>query len=347
MSGDRIMKVAEDLYQKGFISYPRTETNVFEPDFVLEPLIEAQRNDPRWGQYAQRLLGGAFRRPRAGRDNDKAHPPIHPVKDGSTLNGDDARIYEFVTRRFLGCCSDDARGTETVIKAEIADEVFTAKGLIVRERNYLEVYTYDRWSDNEIPNFVQGERLACDTFVMKQGTTQAPPLLSEADLITLMEKSGIGTDATIHDHIKTIQDRDYVIKDGNGRFTPTTLGYALIQGFDSMGFGFNVSLSKPYLRRKMETDMKGICDGVKGVQEVVRDNVVMYRDVFVKAQQQLVKIEQSVAELFGHGPDRQVGEDPGDLQPVRNCPKCGSLMVLRKSKDGRLYIGCTGYPACK
>jgi len=217
----------------------------------LQPLVEAQIHDPRWGQYAQGLLAGNYRAPRAGRDNDKAHPPIHPVKDGSGLQGDDARIYEFIARRFLGCCSDDAKGTETVVKAEIAEEQFTAKGLVITQRNYLEVYTYDRWSDTEIPAFTQNERIPSESLVMTQGSTQAPPLLSEADLITLMDKSGIGTDATIHDHIKTIQEREYVTKDPNGRFMPTTLGFALIEGFDSMGFGFNISMSKPYLRRQV------------------------------------------------------------------------------------------------
>jgi DNA topoisomerase-3 len=138
-----------------------------------------------------------------------------------------------------------------VVKAEIAEEQFTAKGLVITQRNYLEVYTYDRWSDTEIPAFTQNERIPSESLVMTQGSTQAPPLLSEADLITLMDKSGIGTDATIHDHIKTIQEREYVTKDPNGRFMPTTLGFALIEGFDSMGFGFNISMSKPYLRRQV------------------------------------------------------------------------------------------------
>lgn len=347
MSGDKIMKIAEELYQKGYISYPRTETNVFDPSMQLDPLIQSQVNDPRWGAFAQNLLNGGFRRPRAGRDNDKAHPPIHPVKDGSGLQGDDARIYEFIARRFLGCCSEDAKGTETVVRVEVGDEGFTARGLIVTQRNYLEVYTYDKWSDNEIPNFAQGERIQSDSLVMKEGSTQAPPLLSEADLITLMDKSGIGTDATIHDHIKTIQDREYVMKDGSERFMPTTLGYALIEGFDNMGFGFNISMSKPYLRRQMEADMKGICDGIKGPDEVIRDNVAMYKDVFVKSQQQIVKVETAVAERFGHAPENAVAEEIAAFNPVRNCPKCGQIMTLRPTKEGKLYIGCTSYPACK
>lgn len=75
------------------------------------------------------LLDGAFRRPRKGKNNDKAHPPIHPTKLATDLTGDDQRVYEFVTRRFLAACSDDAHGQKTTVDALIGDEKFTAVGM--------------------------------------------------------------------------------------------------------------------------------------------------------------------------------------------------------------------------
>jgi DNA topoisomerase-3 len=66
--------------------------------------------------------------PRKGKNNDNAHPPIHPTKHANHFHGDDKKVYEFVTRRFLACCSKDAQGLETVIHIDIATEEFYTKG---------------------------------------------------------------------------------------------------------------------------------------------------------------------------------------------------------------------------
>jgi DNA topoisomerase-3 len=153
MTSDDIMKVAENLYTKGFISYPRTETDQFDANFDLKSYIAKQCEDRAWGRYAQQLLDTGYERPRTGRNNDKAHPPIHPTAPGDGLTGNDRRVYEFITRSFLATCSKDAKGSETVVEIDIADEKFDTKGLVILERNYLDIYTYDKWSGSQIPNF--------------------------------------------------------------------------------------------------------------------------------------------------------------------------------------------------
>ena len=66
-------------------------------------------------------------------------------------------------------------------------------GLTVRERNYLDVFPYDKWSDKELPNFAEGEEFMPSVCELKEGQTSRPGLLTEADLVTLMDKNGIGT----------------------------------------------------------------------------------------------------------------------------------------------------------
>ncbi|KAI8918611.1 DNA topoisomerase [Powellomyces hirtus] len=283
MSSDRVMKVAEDLYNRGIISYPRTETDSFADNFELHPLIEAQAHDPHWGQYAQGLLNGRFRRPRKGKGDDQAHPPIHPVKGATDLNGDEKRVYEYVTRRFLACCSEAAKGSETVATIDIAGERFVTKGLSIIERNYMEVYIYDKWAEHTIPHFTQGERIVPTELKMTTGSTTGPELLTEADLIGLMEQSGIGTDATIHEHIRKIIDREYTNKEGQ-YFVPTVLGMALICAYEEMSL--DLSLHRPHLRSLMETGMKRICDGTRSKSEVVHESVDMYRNAFARVFQQ-------------------------------------------------------------
>jgi DNA topoisomerase-3 len=160
MTGQHAMSLAEGLYNKGFISYPRTETDRFDKGMNLRALVEKQVQDQRWGQFAQGLKDGGFQQPREGRHDDKAHPPIHPITYAAptVLSHDEGRLYEYVTRRFLACCSEDAKGVATDVDIQYGDEVFSAHGVIVLERNYLDVFVYDKWDDTaELPKFRMGD----------------------------------------------------------------------------------------------------------------------------------------------------------------------------------------------
>lgn len=213
MTGQQAMTVAEALYNKGFISYPRTETDRFDKGMNLRALVQKQTQDNRWGEFAQGLIDGNFRQPREGRHDDKAHPPIHPVAYAApgALDDNAKRLYEFVVRRFLACCSDDAKGQATDMDIKYGDESFHAHGVIVLERNYLVVYPYENWHDSaEMPSFTVGERFEPMEANMTEGKTSPPGYLTEADLIALMDANGIGTDATMAEHIEKIQLREYV-----------------------------------------------------------------------------------------------------------------------------------------
>jgi len=78
--------------------------------------------------YCFSLQNGGFGRPRKGHKNDKAHPPIHPTAYANNLTGDDKRVYEFITRRFLACCSKDAEGFQTTVDIVAGGESFSATG---------------------------------------------------------------------------------------------------------------------------------------------------------------------------------------------------------------------------
>ncbi|KAJ5694420.1 hypothetical protein N7536_004832 [Penicillium majusculum] len=313
LDSQTIMKVAEALYTKGFISYPRTETDQFDKAIDLKKLVEKQYPDSSWGQYARELIDGKFRTPRSGRHNDKAHPPIHPVSwvSPSQLNANEKKVYEFVARRFLACCSDDAKGQSTDIEIQYGDESFHTNGLIVLERNYLDVYVYDKWeSSQQLPKFELGELFEPTEANIFEGKTTAPNYLTEPELIGLMDANGIGTDATMAEHIAKIKEREYVAinQRGSGRssvqeFIPTRLGVALVEGYDNVveGLPNSVSLSKPFLRKEMELRMVEICSGTKTRQEVVQQSLDMYREVFIHTQRRINMLKTACRKYLVEG----------------------------------------------
>lgn len=109
-------------------------------------------------------------------------------------------------------------------------EIFTCTGLIVEEKNFLEVFPFEKWADKFVPQFRPQEKFKPSTLCMQKGQTQAPQHLTEADLITMMDKHGIGTDATIHEHIKTVQERGYATKTGI-HVIPKQLGVSLVETY--------------------------------------------------------------------------------------------------------------------
>ncbi|KAI0066039.1 prokaryotic type I DNA topoisomerase [Artomyces pyxidatus] len=336
----KILDIAEKLYQNGFLSYPRTETDQFDPQFDFMTLIGKQTVDPLWGPFATSLQDhDGFSSPRRGKNNDQAHPPIHPTAHAGNLVGDEKRVYEFVTRRFLACCSKDALGFETTVDVVYGGEEFYAtgestlpstNGLIVLERNYLDVYPYDKWNGKEIPDFEEGEEFEPSICELREGTTTKPNLLTEADLVGLMDKNGIGallyrrslatsdrttgTDATIAQHIETIVERKYVIArmDGSTKYlVPSTLGIGLIEGYDDIGF--DRSLSKPQLRRETERSMVEVCQGTKTKNDMLVESIEQYKERYIKAKRDFVKVVSSVKRYVeaGGGAANANGGDGG------------------------------------
>ncbi|XP_043945526.1 DNA topoisomerase 3-alpha isoform X2 [Protopterus annectens] len=340
------MKIAEKLYTQGYISYPRTETNKFPNDLDLFSLVQQQTPDPHWGAFAQGILDRGGPTPRNGNKSDQAHPPIHPTKYANSLQGNDQRLYEFIVRHFLACCSQDAQGQETTVEIDIAKERFVVHGLMIIARNYLDVYPYDKWNSKIIPVYEVGSQFHPTAIEMVDGETSPPQLLTEADLISLMEKHGIGTDATHAEHIETIKSRTYVGLTAEQRFLPGELGMGLVEGYDSMGY----EMSKPNLRAELEADLKLICEGRKDKFDVLRQQIQKYKQVFIEAVRKAKKLDEALAQYFGEVTEISQEEQEAQMEmflPVRKCPNCNRDMVLKKRKEGGYFMSCLGFPSCK
>ena len=290
-----IMSTAEKLYTRGFISYPRTETNIFPPSLALEPLVDNLTGDNRFGEFAANLLQSGLNC-RQGKKSDQAHPPIHPLKNGAGLTGLEAKVFEFIARRFLACLSRDARGSEVTCRLEVLTEHFEAKGLTIHDRGYLEVYPYEKWGDKHLPEYRLHE-IITPQFDMNQGATSPPKLLSESDLIGLMDKHGIGTDATHADHIETIQQRGYCSTNNENRFQPNPLGIALVTAYGDL----SIPLAGHQLRASLENDLKRICDGQATKDDVLRTQLNAYEEAYTKVDRSLDLFYQRMTQFYGEG----------------------------------------------
>ncbi len=334
MRSETTMQVAEELYNRGLISYPRTETDQFSPEFDIEGALREFEGNPVWGSYVTCLLhASGFSWPRNGGHSDQAHPPITPTKsvDPGSLNGDAKRVYELVVKHFIACCSKAAVGHETSVCANIGGEGFKASGLMISERNWLDVYApWERWGEKSIPLFHQGQLFVPSVLQMKQSQTEPPHLLTESELIAEMDSNGIGTDATIAQHIKAVQDRDYIARDPQDRFYPTVLGLALVEGYQQIGY----ELSKPALRAAQEKDLAQISMGEDTKEAVISRCIDVMSKAFSTCQQRAHVLDEVLGKHF-----RGIGlgnEETTLLQGNFSRCGCGGAMELKERRhEGR------------
>lgn len=349
MSSDQAMAVAEALYQRGILSYPRTETNFFQEGIELLNLIGDHRQHPDWGPYAANLVDNhannennnnnnnngnknRFLWPRAGGKDDQAHPPIHPTKSVALqdLNSEDERkVYDLVSRHFLACCSCDAKGSLSTLSIGVPDaagEKFNASGLMVTERNWLDVYSqYEQWHANKVPVLRLGDRFQVRSLLMEEGRTCPPQPISESELISTMDKNGIGTDATIATHISTIQAREYAVRNAQNQFEPTKLGLALVEGYNSMGY----QLNKPQLRALIEADCQRVAKGEARREDVVRKCLDDMKTCFAVCTREANKLDASMEKYFsilGVGDDQNFRVEAAGISL---CGVCNAPMDLR------------------
>jgi DNA topoisomerase-3 len=338
VGSETLMTAADELYQQGYISYPRTETEKFRPEFEHRPLIEQLSGiNGDLGQYATKLLtDNHYQNPRAGQHDDQAHPPITPCKavDPNTIGDQTQRkVYILVVKHYLACCSRDAVGKETQLTVKMASEEFNARGLMILEKNWLEIYhPWERWStgQGELPPLQVGSRIAPSSLLMKDGRTAAPLPITEVELISLMDRNGIGTDATIAQHISTIQNREYATKDANQRFLPTKLGIALVEGYNSMGY----QLNKPDLRRETEAECNLVAAGRKPKNEVVTAMLAKMRQCYATASQEAQKLDEAVARHF---PRLGASNDISQVVQAQfsECGVCHNQMALKQERNAR------------
>ena len=126
----------EKLYNQGYLSYPRTETTKFNPTINLRSVISSLQNNPDYSAFVSKVASGEmWSGPRNGKLDDKAHPPIHPVRNvnKNEVTPQEFKIYDILTRHFLASVSKDATGNETTIKAEMGGEFFICQGVIVEQ----------------------------------------------------------------------------------------------------------------------------------------------------------------------------------------------------------------------
>ncbi|KAL7711865.1 DNA topoisomerase [Entamoeba marina] len=294
INSKKTMDIAEKLYQSGLISYPRTETNIYPSDMNHNNIVTSLSSCTTYSDYCRNLLANGLARPRNGSSTDNSHSPIHPTRaPPQQLQPDHFKVYDFVVRNYLATVSEDATTAETKVSVIVGEERFVATGTVMQKRGFLDIFPFRKCTTKELPQFTKGERVNVQKYEIGSGETTPPKPITEPELISLMDKNGIGTDATIAQHIEKITEREYVVVVKNA-YAPTNLGLALIEGYDSMGFEF----SRPLLRAQTERELFKIGNGEADPETVSYSFLQQYQEYFTRATMNRTKLVNSILKYF-------------------------------------------------
>ncbi|MBS7654479.1 MAG: DNA topoisomerase [Candidatus Bathyarchaeia archaeon] len=278
LSSSKIMSAAEDLYANGYISYPRTETNMWVRVNHKEVLDVLSRTP------LSRFIHYEDFSPISGKKNDGAHPPIHPIKPylGKDVSG---RIWEYIARRYLAnTVGRNAVFERWKLSVDVNGVKMDAVGRYIVEEGFYEVFPYFRPKDLQwIPELKNGQILPILEVGLSERKTKPPSHLTESELLRLMERHGIGTDATRHIFPTLIVNRGYAVKKRRS-FLLTKQGESLIK----MLRGVDERLVTPETRRYVEQMMIEVESGRLNLEEALSQSIKIYEQLYDELSKRLI-----------------------------------------------------------
>jgi len=324
------MSLAESLYQKGFVSYPRTDNQAYPKTIDLKAILNKLMSVEELMGDTKKVLDQEKIVPSKGKET-KDHPPIYPVTPvkKSALSADEWKIYELICRRFLATLYIDAKTENVGVLMEGKEEGFMSRGQIIIEAGWKLVYPYSKISEVFLPKLEVDDKVLVEKISMVEKETQPPGRYSQGSLIKLMEQNNLGTKSTRPAIIQKLYFRQYI--HGNKSIEASTVAIAVI---DSLGKHCE-TVTKPEMTAYLEKEMDEIAAGNKNLEGVVKESVEKLHEIIDTLCEHKAEMALDIRKSI-HS-DNIMG----------NCGKCekGNL-ITRKGKSGKRFVGCSEYPNC-
>ncbi|MEK4464073.1 DNA topoisomerase 3 [Paenibacillus sp. FSL H8-0315] len=330
-SAKQTSSVLQRLYeQHKLVTYPRTDSRYLTSDMTgtLKERLDSVAVGP-YAALARPLLRKQLPITKRIVDDSKVsdHHAIIPTEQTVLLNGlstEERKLYDLIVRRFISLFYPPARYDAVAVTVNVEGESFHVKGTTVKDAGWREVYGGDMSSDDEeesadepaagsvkLPELREGAAVTIGRCMVRAGRTQPPKRYNEASLLTQMEKHGLGTPATRADIIEKLVSSDTIERQGN-LLHPTGKGKQLIELVSTQ-------LRTPDLTARWEAELEKIARG-QGKPEL------FLQGIRSMAQELVTGVKTSGAEYKPHNVSNS------------HCPECGTRLLEKKSKRGKLLV---------
>jgi len=332
-SPSQTLELAQNLYEASMITYPRTSSQKIPPSIHVAKILSDLAGDPAYTALAKKIQQNRWDKPVQGKKDDPAHPAIHPTGLRSRVEGAEKSLYDLIVRRFLAAFAPPAVRERVRVEVAAGKEPYAASGSRLVEKGWTEFYgDYYTSEDVELPLFKPGETHRVEDRQKAKKETKPPKRYTQASLVSELESRHLGTKATRSVIVDTLFKRGYV----SGK------------SIEVSDFGLKVcdvlqkhapEILDENLTRRIEDEMEGIQEGKVDKDKVVAEGKEILLGILDKWKKNEAKIGQELADALKLTIERE--------NIVGVCDKCGKNLRIIRMKDGRQFIGCYGYPACR
>jgi len=323
-SAKQTMRIAQQLYEDGRITYHRTDSLNLSGQ-ALKSAQEFIKN--KFGQNYALASPRVYKTKTKGAQ--EAHEAIRPTRANRQpedikqyLNIHQYKLYNLIWCRFIACQMSAVLLEATTVNIQAKNYIFRTNGSIIKFDGFLKIYP-TKFKETILPTLTQNELLELIKLFSEQHFTQPPARYSEASLVKTLEEYGIGRPSTYAPIISTIQERGYVEKNDQRKFIPKEIGFLvndiLVENFPEI---VDVKFTA-----KMENDLDKIAAGEEEWETTIND---FYQPFHANLLQKYDTVEKKKL------------EEPTD----KKCPKCGKPIIIKLGRFGKFYA-CSGFPECK
>lgn len=317
----RTMGIAQKLYEKGHITYMRTDSTLLSKQAIAQiaSVVEEKYGD---GLFKIQYYG------KKSKNAQEAHEAIRPTnisKESAGMNPEQKELYELIWARTVSSQMIESSACRTKIIVQIGDGSvpdFAINGSRVLSPGWMLADPRARREDVELPKVQKDEELKMTEMHVEDKQTQPPNRYSEAGLVKELEKRGIGRPSTYASTIKTLQDRGYVLKEGRA-LLPTDTG-DVVSSFLEEHF-------LEYINDDFTAEMEDKLDEVAAGEREYAETVAsvyhpLHKDIDAK---------EDIEKLTTLGKaDKKI-----------KCPKCKKDMDIKLGRGGK-FLSCSTFPDC-
>ncbi len=328
------LQIAQNLYLKGVISYPRTSSQKI-PESISPQLILKKLSS----QFKETKLA-IRKKPVQGKKSDPAHPSIYPTGEFQNLIDKDRKLYDLIVKRFISCFCESAEIENKRIEFITNKDhlKFKTSGLEIKKKTWLSIYPAVI-KEKELED-ISGEK-KIEKSEIQEKETKPPKRFTPASIVTELEKRNLGTKATRSNIIEILYKRDYV-RDRQIRATP--LGISLIKSLEK----YSPIIIDEKLTRKFEKDMEKMQTYKKKLTSLQEKTISEARQTIEKISNDLKKQENKIGKELVKSLENNWEKEKQE-NTIIECPKCkkGKLRILYNRNAKRYFIGCSNYPNCR
>ena len=342
-SAKSVMNAMNSLYLNQIISYPRTDSDKYSPNFNHIPYLENFKSHMDYGDYAVMLFKENRLKPSTGKVNAGDHPPITPLLSLAQVsskfeNNLQQKVYDILARHYLALFGKQAKELRVKLKISIKDELFTSRIVSLTESGFYEIAPFLKKSYQ--PAFeIEAKELPVNEILLDEKATKPPPHYTDTTLLKLMEREHLGTKSTRPTIIKILLDRKLTYNIAKNRFKITEWGKFLIQEL--------IKVWLPFLKPEFTRFVENLLEDVKEKRKTKENVVATVKKIFLALFDKFRNEKISITFKFDSVKDNlktsmQQTSQKNFPQTTSKCPTCKNhSMKLVTTSQKKRFLACS------